>query len=72
MSNKQNDIIYDNMMDSADGLIELVHIVEKMLGRPLEMGEIHKLSTWQLERELALIEHCKKVAQKILTKHLTR
>ena len=61
MSNKQNDEIYDNIMDSEQ-MAGLTDVVEEMLDRSLTMAEWEKLTKWLLQNQLSLIEHCKKLA----------
>lgn len=66
MSNKQNDIIYDNIGE-AEPMSELTDMVEEMLDRSITMAEWQKLSDWLLKTQLNQVEVCKKLALKAIS-----
>lgn len=70
MSNKQNDIIYDNIWD-IPGLTELIELInEEMMEEPMGLYEMTKLSEWLLAHDLEMVEFCKNKAIEGLTKEL--
>jgi len=66
LSNKQNDIIYDNIGE-AEPMSELTDMVEEMLDRSITMAEWQKLSDWLLKTQLNQVEVCKKLALKAIS-----
>ena len=71
MSNKQNDVIYDNITEipGLDSLIELIN--EELMETPMGLYEMTKLSGWLLAHDLEMLEFSKKTALKAL-KNLTK